>query len=118
MIKLLYHPLTISLLTVGAGWLSWSLYSSSLQMKGASGQLRVLEQENTEIARDVSRLKYELHEAQSEYSQERIIRNELLMQKPGEYVVPVSLAAESSSSATLPSPTPTVWQEWWELVVD
>lgn len=68
------------------------------------------------MASDVSDLERQAQEATSSLAQERIIRNELLMQKPDEIIVQLPAVEEIRLSNTEPSPTPTPWQAWRELL--
>lgn len=68
-------------------------------MQQSTESIAVLDQEVEEIASDVSSLQEQLLTAQSEQAKEQRIRDELLLKKPGEYIV--QLPKITASSETL-----------------
>jgi len=87
MTKWLFHPLILFALTVLAVWLYISLLQTEEKMRLSAESVTVLDQEVEHIANQVSDLEKQLSEANSPESQEQRIRDELLLKKPGEYVV-------------------------------
>lgn len=85
--KWLFHPITVLVATLLAIWLYLSLLRTEQKMELSSESVAVLDQEVQQIANEVSQLNQRLDRASSEQSQEQKIRDELLMKKPGEYVI-------------------------------
>lgn len=109
--KLLFHPVTILVFTVFilAGILS--LQRTTREIRSSTETIQNLDQEINQIEGQVADLEAELEHASSEFAKEKIIRDELLMQKPGEFVIQMP---------PIPSPSPkgeiltvrTPWEEW------
>lgn len=110
------HPLVIALLTFAGLVFSYSLIANLQRTRNSTEHLAVLEQEIAEMASEVSGLENQLENAQSTEAQEKIIRDELLMQKPGETLVQLPELSKEDLPLPSPSPTPTPWEEWRELL--
>ena len=114
--KLLYQPLVVAIITLLVIVLCTSLYISTLQLRGSAQKVAVLRADVAKQQAATDELAQKLGEAQRPVTQEKIIRDELLMQKPGEYVVqmpdlPVPLVAVAGVPKKL-SP----WQAWKKLL--
>ncbi len=110
--RYLGHPLVLIVFTLLSALISLSLYSGLKRTRISSEQVDVLEQEIGQIARDVSELEKDVQIASTSGAQEKIIRDELLMQKPGERVIQMPEVEASPIPRPSPSPTPTNWQRW------
>lgn len=116
MTRWLYHPLVVLILTlVGLGF-SYSLYSNIKKTRSSTEHVSVLEQETLQIASEVSLLQEKLNSAQSPANQEKIIRDQLLMQKPGETVVQLPPLTASAATTTAPRPSPKPAEAWNQLL--
>lgn len=115
--RLLYHPLTILAFTLLSLIFALSLYSSRAKMRSSTEQISVLEQEIGQMASDVSDLEQQVQTATSSLSQEKIIRDELLMQRQGEIIVQLPPVEEIVVPEPSPSPTLTPWEEWRGLLL-
>jgi cell division protein FtsB len=85
--KLIFSPFFAVVVTIIGLLLLASLLKTDLNLK-ESAQIRDDLQLKVEILRDeVAQIEFQSKNATSSAVQEKIIRNELLMQKPGEYIV-------------------------------
>lgn len=113
--QFLRHPLALLLITLLAGLFSLSLHFSVRKTQISSEQVQLLDQEMNQMASEVSALEDEVKQAGTPEMQEKIIRNELLMQKNGEYVV--QLPSTGSGNANLPPQASlSPWQQWWQML--
>lgn len=115
--RLLYHPLTILATTLLAVIFALSLYTSRQKMRTSTEQISVLEQEVDQMANEVYQLNYQVQTATSSAAQEKIIRDELLMQKQGEIIVQLPPIDEVKLPTSSPSPSPEPWQQWRDLLL-
>lgn len=110
-----YHPFTVITFTIVVTWLYASLLRTEGKMRMSTESVTVLDQEVTQIASEVSALELQLNQAKSAAAQEQRIRDELLLQKPGEYVIQLPLLQEQQ-----PAPASTrkasAWEEWQQLL--
>lgn len=114
--SLLFHPITVVVITILAMLYFFSLRTTLQQAERPSKTVSELKQEVTDLASEVSSLEEKAELAQTEFAREKMIRDELLMQKPGEYVIQLSDKIDVTLPASLPSPTPTPWEEWKKLL--
>ncbi len=116
MSRLLFHPLSLIIITILGLIFSYSLYQSSQKYVHSSQNLAISEQNIAQEQQAIEQVKNELNQANLTLSEEKIIRDELLQQSPGEYVVQIPNLDD------LPEPTPptsqelTPWQSWRQLL--
>jgi type II secretory pathway pseudopilin PulG len=114
--SLLEHPLVIVIITVVAGIFMFSLYVSSNRGRSGEETLSSLEQSVTNQQERVRTLEEQAQLSKDPFVQEKIQRDERLLQKPGEIVLqlpPLTVASPTPE----PKPTPdTPWQEWKQLL--
>ncbi|HYD35004.1 MAG TPA: septum formation initiator family protein [Vitreimonas sp.] len=115
MVAVLKHPLTLLIVLFSTLFILMSLYKTLEKTRSSSEAIGVLEQENVKMASEVSELEARLNQAETSLTQEKIIRNELLMQKPGEYVIQLPEVAVTENQAQ-PTPSPSAWQEWKKVL--
>lgn len=84
-------------------------------MRTSSETVGVLDQEVSQIASEVSELQTRLETAQSPAAQEERIRNELLLKKPGEYVIQLPSMVEDSED-DVETPQLSAWEKWVTLL--
>lgn len=113
--KITYHPLTIIIVTIVVSWLYASLLRTEEKMHQSTESVAVLDQEVEEIASQVSFLEKQLEIAQSDQAKEQRIRDELLLKKPGEYVVQLP-AITASSEKLEEEDNISPWQSWKQLL--
>lgn len=76
-----------------------------------SQELQKLEAQKQLLQSDVQKLK-------SPIEQEKIIRNELNLQKEGETIIQLPpMPSPTPHPTQFPSPTPKPYEEWWGVVV-
>lgn len=92
--RVLFHPFVLSLWVIGCLALSFTLLRSMIQIHTNLGLLPQAKQRVQQQEQQGLQLVRQLQEADSPLSQEKIIRDELGLQKPGETVL------------QLPSPLP------------
>ncbi len=115
MLRILLHPISLFLLTVAAGAFYLSLVRTNQNLRTSTEALSVLDQEVAQIASEVEKLESQVAEATSAATKERILRDELLMQKPGEYVLKLP-AIETSKQDEEAVANQTPWQQWKEIL--
>ena len=114
MTALLKHPAVVVLVTMVALFYYLSLDRSAKKAAISSETVASLESEVDLAAQEVSVLEKQLEAANHPISQEKVIRNELLLQKPGEYVFQIpNITVEEAAVAKQEETTP--WQEWQKV---
>ncbi|GIK84336.1 MAG: hypothetical protein BroJett025_09580 [Patescibacteria group bacterium] len=96
--KILTHPITIVSITIIATMFFFSLDKSGKKTQNSSENIRVLEHEVNQVSQEIIELEKKIEQTQSEQFKEKVVRNELLLQKPGEYVLQISEIKESGQS--------------------
>lgn len=115
MSSLLKHPVTVVILTLLAVFYYLSLDKSARKAAVSSQTVAQLHGEMDQVQSEVAQLHSQLESANHPITQEKAIRNELLLQKPGEYILQVPdlevLEAVQRHSEEL-----TPWEEWKKLL--
>lgn len=96
--KLLYHPVTIFLVSLLVIIFYFSLDASSKKTQKSSENIAVLEHEVNQISKNVIDLEEKIQLSESEAFKEKVIRNELLLQKEGEIILQISDLREEPSN--------------------
>lgn len=109
--RLFFNPISFILVTLVCLLFSLSLYKSAQRTSESASDLATVETDIEAMEQQLRALETKAQEAEQPFTKEEIIRNELLMQKPGEYVVQIPETLEASVTPS-PSPTPTPWEEW------
>lgn len=112
----LRHPLALLAFTLFSGLFSLSLYSSWRKNQASGGQVATLEQQVTQMTQELTALEKQLDIASSSASQEKIIRDQLLMQKPGERVMQIPDVPVETQTGPTATPSPTAWEEWQKIL--
>ncbi len=114
--RILYSHLAAFIFTIIAGVICVSLYINGRRIQQSAQSVDKLETEVSTLETKVNQTELSALAATSSAAKEKIFRNELLLQKPGEYVVQLP-------DLPLPTPTPVAqpvilrpWQQWWKLV--
>ncbi len=112
------HPITLILAVIVSVLFYISLDKSAHKATNSSAYVQTLEEQKNEVATEVARLQQQFTLAQSPFTQEKILRDELLMQKPNEVilqlpVLPIIMKNDTESTEKL-----TPWQEWKSLVLE
>jgi cell division protein FtsB len=114
--RLLLNPISFVLVTIVCLVFSLSLYKSAERARQSARELEVIEADIDAMKTELNTLEEQAKEAEQPFTKEKIIRNELLMQKPGEYVVQIPEAVKNEQKE-VPSPSPSPWQEWKALLL-
>lgn len=122
MLRIIFHPVILIIFTLVSIFFSFSLYQSAQKTKISSESLQLLQQEIENAKAEQEKLELALRESESSVTKERIIRDELLMKRPGEYVIQLpdipeqgklSASAESSADSWYSS---SIWKEWQQIL--
>lgn len=114
--QFLRHPLTILSFLLFSGLFSLSLYSSWQRNQASSGQVAELEAEIAEMQQSVASLSQQAQTASSSGEMEKIIRDQLLMQKPGEVVMQLPPLSEIEEAEVVVDDALTTREKWWQLL--
>ena len=87
--KLLYHPIIVVSLTLAAIAFFFSLDKTGKKTQNSSENISVLEYEINQISKEVIGLEERIVQTESEQFKEKVVRNELLLQKSGEYILQI-----------------------------
>jgi len=94
-----------------------SLHFNTLEIKNSTQSITQLDQQVNLTAKEVETLKHKLEQVQQPEAKEKIIRDELLLQKPGEYTIQLPPIETTDKTTTIPSSTPTSpRQEWFAIL--
>ncbi len=85
--KILYHPLTILLVSILSLYCIFSLRKNLKRINISRENLRNINNQVRQLKTKVDQKEKQLKQAKKSYSKEKIARNELLLKKPGEYVI-------------------------------
>lgn len=87
MTKLVYHPVVVLIISIVAAMFIISLNKTARKTEISSENIKSLENEVHQMSNELIDLENNLIETESDEYKEKIIRNELLLQKPGEKVI-------------------------------
>jgi cell division protein FtsB len=113
--RLLLHPLGIIILTTISLSIFFSLEKTISQHQLSEEQVKELKTQTSQLETQITTLETEVQQASQAAYQEKMLRDELLMQKDGEYIVKIEYN-QSSGEETSTTPEPTPWQEWKNLI--
>lgn len=86
---LIYKPISIVVITLVGMLIIFSLWQNTKEIKNSSELVKNLENQVAEKQADISQMENQLESASSDFTKEKIIRDELLLQKQGEYVIQI-----------------------------
>lgn len=113
---LLEHPVIIVLITIVAGIFMFSLYVSSGRRQSGGETLQSLEDSVERQQQRVQSLEEQAQLSRDPFVQEKIQRDERLLQKPEDIVLqlpPLTVPSPTPEPTAVPSPP---WQEWKQLL--
>lgn len=114
--KLLNHPLTVLAFIFLSALYSFSLYKTTQKSSVSQDTSTALAQEIEGITLENEKLEKQLEQANTPLAQEKIARNELLLQKPGERVIQISEKKTTTEPQQQNSQKLTVWEQWQEVL--
>lgn len=109
------HPVIVLLFIVLAIVFYISLDQSGKRAANSSQEIQELEAEISQTQNDVNKLESELKIAEHPITVEKVIRNQLLMQKENEYVFQLP-EIEVIEIPPAPVVERTPWEEWQEVL--
>lgn len=95
---------------------SYSLYKTSQKTKLSNQNLSQMAHEVTQLEEKTDALQTQLEQAKQPLAKEKIIRNELLMKKKGEYVIQIPEEALGNTQKNSEVKQTTPWEEWQKLL--
>jgi cell division protein FtsB len=114
--NLLSQPLVVIIITFLIGCLCFSLFVSIFQLRSSAVKVAVLQADVEKQQQTASALENKLQKVQKPQAKEEIIRDQLLMQKPGEYVVQIPDLPAPSPTPDMNSASLSPWQAWREIL--
>lgn len=115
MTKLLHHPLVVVFLTAVAVLFIMSLRKTAQKGQVANQNVTLLESRIDQLSGQIEAEQSAIKYADTQLAKEKVLRNELLMQKPGEYVLQIP-DDEVGITEIGTVEQKTAWQEWRELL--
>lgn len=114
--QILLNPITLGVFTIGIAVGIYSLNHTTREIQDSAATIHGLDQEINQTKSEIDKLHQELSRAGTPLAQEVIIRDELLMQKPGEIVVQLPELPASPPPDTMLATELLPWQQWLALV--
>ncbi len=115
--KIIYHPLAIIFLSILALYSIFSLRKSLEKINISRENLANIKNQVDQLGSEVEDKEQKLQQAQKNYSKEKITRDELLLKKPGEYVIQLpELGVEKKETGSSLSPKPS--RQWANLLLN
>ena len=114
--RVFYHPAVILLAGAITVIFCISLYLNTREIRSSTQAIAQLERDVEKTSKDVANAQNKYEASQTEFAKEKITREQLLMQKPGEYVVQIPDLPAPSYAPTAGTSTLTPWQEWQKLL--
>lgn len=116
MSQLLYNPFTALILTVITVILCVSLYFNSQDIRQSSKVVFRLQEDLKKTSESVKKAQADLDAAKDPFTKEKIIRDQLLLQQPGEYIVQIpDLPPPPVVHVEAPKEV-TPWEKWQLLL--
>jgi hypothetical protein len=113
--KIIFHPFTIIIFTLISTTILISLNKTRSKTTSSVRNTELLEEDIASISREVSQTEQSLAKSNHPLTREKILRNELLMQKEAEYIIQlpdINLAKTNNLEKNQQSP----WEEWKKLL--
>jgi len=114
--SIVYHPITFVLCLILATLLYLSLEESAKKADVSTRNVALLEQEVATVAQEVDRLETALDSAGQPYAKERVIRNELRKQLPGDVVFQIAELEVPELEVEPAAEEPSVWDQWLKVL--
>ncbi|OGJ37577.1 MAG: hypothetical protein A2383_00980 [Candidatus Pacebacteria bacterium RIFOXYB1_FULL_39_46] len=109
--KIISHPLVIVVLTVLAVLFIFSLRKTAQKSQIAIENVAILEESIQDLANQIEKERELIDYSNTDLAKEKILRDELLLQKPGEYVLQIPDDETLLIEDTI-AKQKTPWEEW------
>jgi cell division protein FtsB len=116
MSKILFHPFVVFIISILCLTLWVSFYFNSREIRKSLVSLGTIQDQVHQRQTEIEGLQKKLEEAKKDQTQEAIIRNELLMQKPGEYIVQIPDVSFPSHTVSEEKSVQSAWEQWQEVL--
>jgi hypothetical protein len=93
-----------------------SLFMNSREIQSSADLLTHLRSQVAQKQQEYNKTKEQASQSQTPLNQESIIRNELLLQKPGEYIVQMPDLPEPITSQSVIQKQLSPWEEWRQVL--
>lgn len=113
--KLFFNPLTFLVVLLVASFVAISLHQTAKRANTSGVQLQQLEGEIAALKGEIDQKILEASRAAEPFVKEKIARDQLLWQKPGEIVVELPPTTPTPEVKNV-APTQTPWQAWKHLL--
>lgn len=113
--SLFFNPVAVVVIAIFVGLLVFSMRVSLLPIFKSEQSIAQLEREKEGRAALLRATQEELNLSQQPFYQEKKLRDELLLQLPGEEVIMLPPISPIPYTPPSPPPTPTPWQAWQEF---
>jgi cell division protein FtsB len=115
--QLLEKPLIILIATIITLLFIISLRKTASKSLVSQHNIELLEQKLQAVNQQIITEQKDLETTSSEFAKEKVMRDELLLQKPGEYILQIPLEYQNTNNQAQPIP-PTPVESWRKLFND
>jgi len=116
MITKISKPIILLLFIIISVIFYTSLDNNVAKLRESQSNVDILESSVSDQEQEITQLQSKLESSQNQITQEKVLRDELLLQKEGELIFKLPAIVDVSISPS-PSPTPvTPWEEWQEVL--
>jgi len=116
MTKLIFNPVTTLIISLLAIIFWFSLYQTTQEIHNSGQDTKIIRDNIDDLTLEIQNLEEEIELAKDPNTREQAVRDELLMQKKGEYVLKLPDIEPESKTKGPVAKTKTPWQEWQELM--
>ena len=118
MVKFFSSHLVMLIVTILAITLWVSLTLNTNEIQNSNQNIQQMRESVQQLNHQVDELESANEQASASGTRENIIRNQLLMSKPGEYIVQLPELAIATPSAIMVPKKTTSWEEWQKLILE
>ncbi|MBD3250662.1 MAG: hypothetical protein GF381_03800 [Candidatus Pacebacteria bacterium] len=115
--KLFFHPITALILTILTILFVFSLRSNQEKVRLSRENIKNLKKVVDQAQTEVEQKQAQLETAKQPLTKEKIIRNKLLLQRPGEHILQIqdfTIIEQREDKKTETNP----WQEWKKILFE
>ncbi len=114
--QIVYHPTFVFGITLVVFAICISLFLNSREIRSSSNLVTNLRSQVEQKQQEYNKVKEQASNAQTPFNQESIMRNELLLQKQGEYIVQMPDLPEPIMSISVTQKQLSPWEEWRQVL--